>query len=80
MIDGLSTRELDRLAGITEGHTSLIETGARPNIEARTAASLARVLGVSLDWLVTGAGKEPSERAVRSAVAAARVATTKPAA
>lgn len=50
---GISARELDRRADLTEGHTSLLETGTR-GIEALTAAKLAEALGVSLDWLVRG--------------------------
>jgi transcriptional regulator with XRE-family HTH domain len=68
----LGTRELDRLAGLTEGHTSAIETGTRPNVEVRTATALASVLGVSLDWLANGEGRAPGERSVREAVNAAR--------
>lgn len=73
----LSARELDRLAGLAEGHTSLIENGTRAAVEAKTAQALARVLGISLDWLIAGLGKMPSERTVRSAVDAARVAYAK---
>ncbi len=75
-LTSLGTRELDRLAGLTEGHTSAIETGTRPNVEARTAAALARVLGVTLDWLIEGTGKAPSLRAVRAAVEVARSSKT----
>jgi transcriptional regulator with XRE-family HTH domain len=56
---GISARECDRRAGLTEGHTSLVETGTR-GIEAPTAAKLAVALGVSLDWLVLGRGAGPS--------------------
>lgn len=49
---GISARELDRRAGLTEGHTSLLEGGR--NMEVGTAAKLAIALGVSLDWLVFG--------------------------
>ena len=68
----LGTRELDRLAGLGEGHVSMIETGRRPSIEARTAVALAEVLGASLDWLLKGTGQAPSERRVRESVARAR--------
>lgn len=68
----LSARELDRLAGIGQGHSALIESGQRPNVEAKTATALARVLGVSLDWLLMGRGRPPSDAAIRAAVAEAR--------
>jgi transcriptional regulator with XRE-family HTH domain len=53
----LSARRLDKLAGLTPGHTTLIESGRRLNPTAATAAALARVLGVSLEWLVSGRGR-----------------------
>lgn len=68
----LGTRELDRLAGLTVGHTSAIESGRRPSIEARTAARLACVLGLSLDWFVNGTGRRPTVRSIRRAVRRAR--------
>lgn len=73
---GLSGRELDRLAGRAEGHCGLIEadTTERPRA-SDVLASYARVLGVSLDWLVMGLGAEPAEASVRASVDAARSAS-----
>lgn len=68
---GLSTRALDRLAGLTEGHCWIIEK-KNGNTAASTIDSLARVLGCSLDYLVRGEGESPTEEAIRAAVAAAR--------
>lgn len=68
----LPARELDRLAGIRQGHSGIIEARASENVETATAQALARVLGVSLDWLIAGKGKEPTQRAVRAAVEIAR--------
>lgn len=76
----LSARELDRLAGLGEGHVSMIETGRRPSIEAKTASALAEVLGVSLDWLIAGVGAEPRPRRVVASVEAARARLSKGAA
>lgn len=70
----LSARELDRLAGTTPGHASLIESGVVSNVKLETAKGLARVLGVSLDWLVNGVGDPPSAESVQLAVDAARAA------
>ncbi len=50
----------------------MIESRPSSNIEGRVAVSLARVFGVSVDWLLTGEGAPPSPEAVREAVAAAR--------
>jgi transcriptional regulator with XRE-family HTH domain len=68
----IAARELDRLAGITEGHTSLIESGHVADATSQTLVKIARVLGVSLDWLVSGFGDGPTTDTVIAAVAVAR--------
>jgi len=74
---GVPARELDRLADITEGHTSLIETGVVARVTVDTVSKLARALGVTTDWLIDGAGKEPSDRAIRLGLESARDALAK---
>jgi transcriptional regulator with XRE-family HTH domain len=69
---GLTARELDRLARTTEGHASLIESGVVQNVTLETAGKLARVLGVTLDWLLSGSGTSPSAASVQMSVDAAR--------
>lgn len=49
---GLSTRELSRLAGLCEVAASHVETGTVESPTIDTVHALARVLGVSIDWLV----------------------------
>ena len=71
---GIPRSDLDALAGLGRGHVSMIETGRRPNLEAKTAVALASVLGVTTDWLLTGEGKAPTKRAVHAAVERARAA------
>jgi transcriptional regulator with XRE-family HTH domain len=61
----ISARELDRRAGLAEGHTSLIETGTR-GAEAKTLAALAVALGVTLDWLVLGRDVTPPNETTTS--------------
>lgn len=53
---GLTQRGLARLAGLSASAVAVIErrTGS---VSATTAFALARVLGVSPEWLVTGSGK-----------------------
>jgi transcriptional regulator with XRE-family HTH domain len=56
---GLSMRELAAAATTPDGKVShaaisLIESGRQTAIEAATAVRLARVLGVTVEWLVTG--------------------------
>lgn len=60
---GLSARALDEKAGITPGHTTLIESGRRESPAVETIRKLAEALGVSIDWLVTGreSGTLPGE-------------------
>lgn len=41
-------------------------------MRANTLAPLARALGTSLDWLISGEGEEPSEHDVLAAVDRAR--------
>lgn len=67
-----SARELDKLAGLTPCHISLIESGRRPNPESETLRAIAGVLGISLDWLVLGKGETPHEEDVRASVDRAR--------
>ena len=62
-----TAKGLDRVAGLTEGHTTMIESGRRPRIEAGTAQALADALGVSLDWLIAGRGEGPKSNAAKVA-------------
>lgn len=68
---GLSARGLSALAGLAPSHVNLIETRVE-NVGAQTVASLARVLGVTTDWLITGKGEPPTEESVRAAVKRAK--------
>jgi transcriptional regulator with XRE-family HTH domain len=68
----VSGSELARLSGLARSHVQLLESGARSTPQTDTALALARVLGVSLDWLVRGIGPEPTADAIREAIAAAR--------
>ena len=73
-VAGISQRELDRLAGLCQGHTRRIESERGANITVDTARALARVLGVPLGWIVDG-GVVPLDRCIRAAVEAARSVT-----
>lgn len=54
----LTARDVDRLVGLTVGHTSVIESRAEVGVSAATAVELGRVLGVSVEWLVRGKSRE----------------------
>lgn len=69
---GVAMQELDRLAGRTPGHARKIEHNPATPIYTDVAADYARALGVSLDWLVRGAGATPRAAHVRAAIAQAR--------
>lgn len=70
-VAGLKPADLDKLAGLGRGHSRMVEAGERYRIEALTLANLAEVYGVSMDWLYRGLGEQPTEEAIREAVASA---------
>lgn len=72
---GVSAREFDRLSGLAEGHTRLIETGKRPRLEVDTVRGIARATGCSLDWLVNGTGDAPTAKQIRAAMLRTRSAS-----
>jgi transcriptional regulator with XRE-family HTH domain len=63
----LTGRELDALAGITKGHSSVIEY-RDSSVSAEVALKLARALGVDPAWLIDGSGPLPKKRSVTMAV------------
>lgn len=50
---GLTTAEVAKAAGISQGNYSDME-GGRKSPSIRTLAALAEALGVSTDWILTG--------------------------
>ena len=50
---GISALEVDRRACLTHGHTNQIERGVYRSPRAETAMAIARVLGVTLDALIS---------------------------
>lgn len=74
VLAGLSMQELSKLSGLAGSHARLIARGAVRSPRVEAAERLARTLGVSLDWLVSGIGPEPTPASVQAAVAKAREA------
>jgi transcriptional regulator with XRE-family HTH domain len=72
LAEDLSARELDRIAGLHQGHTWAIESGERDNIERDTARKLAAALGVTVGWLLENEGARPTSNEVCAAVRRAR--------
>lgn len=66
--------ELAKLAGLSAAYVGHLERGRvkKPGMDA--VASLARVLGVSIDYLVAGTGDPPTKDSVMSAIQSAREA------
>lgn len=69
---GLSTRELDRLAGRPENQAALIIKRGQRSIRDDIARSYADVCGVSTGYLLGGDGTEPTAAQVQAAVERAR--------
>lgn len=66
---GLSAYALSRRAGLgSVTHVALIENRDRKNIDIKTAQSIARALGLSWVWLLSGEGDIPTEKEIKSAV------------
>jgi transcriptional regulator with XRE-family HTH domain len=68
----ISQADLGELAGLTAAGVGRIERGERTQLFASTVASIAKVFGVSIDWLWDGKGLEPSADGVRAMVAWSR--------
>lgn len=69
---GISQREADRLAGLHQGLSWKVEEGRVDNPTRETLEAIARLYGVSIDWLCLGAGEPPSNDRVAISVAQAR--------
>lgn len=72
LLADISARDLDRLAGRPEGHSTVIEARDDAPVRTDTAEHYADALGVTLDWLVRGIGPEPTRAQVVAAVEKAR--------
>ena len=75
----VSAREFGRLVGISGTQIRNIET-ARKALGLSTAQHIAAVIGVSIDWLLSGAGRAPTARAVKRRFDAAAREKSTPAA
>jgi transcriptional regulator with XRE-family HTH domain len=66
-MSGLTARGLDALVGLSGGYTSRLERGRPAFAGGEALSGFARVLGVSVDWLLDGKGEMPDAAAVRAA-------------
>jgi len=72
LVAGVSCRELDRLAGTTCGYCWTIEHGTRKDVGGTILIRYCGALGCSIEWLLKGTGKRPTDKMVRRSVAKAK--------
>jgi len=51
---GLTQAEVDKIAGLSFGHTGAIERGRRKSPNVETLRKIAKSLGVGVVWLIEG--------------------------
>ncbi|HEU4537989.1 MAG TPA: helix-turn-helix transcriptional regulator [Polyangiaceae bacterium] len=71
---GLSGRRLGELAGLSTHYVSGVEASRWRDPRSEPLRRLAQVLGISLDWLLSGLGEAPDPGAVRAAAERAEAA------
>lgn len=76
-VTDVSAREISDLAGLTHSHVAILLSADRDRVEARTVAALAKVFGVSMDWLYSGLGGAPDIHDIMLALQAARTRHTR---
>lgn len=72
LAENLSAHELSLLLGGSPSVIAMIERGDTKDPRSTLLGALAVVLGISIDWLITGKGPKPKAKRVRAAVDAAR--------
>lgn len=72
MAGDLSAYELSTLLGGSPSLVSMIERGDTLDPRGAVLAALANTLGVTTDWLILGAGPEPTPGQVQDAIDQAR--------
>lgn len=65
---GLNQREASKAAGLAPGHVGTIERGETATMNSETAQGLAKVFGVSWQWLMAGDGDAPAPASAASVV------------
>lgn len=73
-LGSINSTELSEAAGMSRGMVSMLETGAVSDMTTANASALARCLGVSLAFLLTGEGPEPTARQIVEAFLTAKQA------
>jgi transcriptional regulator with XRE-family HTH domain len=68
----ITRRELAHLANVAPTYPGQIELGQKENVGSRVLSELARVMGLSLDWLVDGKGSIPGACDIQEAIEKAK--------
>lgn len=74
LVDDLPAYELSELAGLSGGYVAHIESERRKKPALDDVAKIARVLGVTVDYLASGTEPAPTKEQVTASVQAARAA------
>jgi transcriptional regulator with XRE-family HTH domain len=77
-VSGLGSREVGRLAELSESYASVIERSDANRPGYTTLRNLAKLFGVTCEWLATGDGPLPSVSAIQKTAALARAAAEVP--
>lgn len=72
-----SFREIDRLTGLSLGHTQQIVAGDVRDPGGATLTRIASTIGCTAGWIVAGEGRAPTARGVTAAIAEARAKRAK---
>lgn len=67
-VTNLTLRELSEKTGLSYSGLGMIERGMRVNIPVDTLQKITETYKIDPLWLMTGQGKQPSERALKEAV------------
>jgi transcriptional regulator with XRE-family HTH domain len=69
-MSGLSAAALGERAGLSKAIVAMLEGGQRENPHVNTVSAIARILGVRVEWLISGTGDTPDPAAVKAATEA----------
>lgn len=67
----VTLREQDKYAGLSAGHSQMIDACRRPQISAQVVSQLAYVYGTTMDYLFNGEGAPPGDAELEHALDAA---------
>lgn len=72
-VSGISGRQLGQIAGLSTSIVSHLENDRYGTPNGETLQAICAVLGISVDWLLSGNGPAPTDDAIRGASNAAKI-------